>query len=137
MVSDLGRVKNIKRDRELKPQLINQYLKVGLLNNGLYKNFKVHQLVAIAFKDHIPDGTHKIVVDHINNDPTDNRSENLQLITQRSNTSKDKVRDLPTGVIKKGKYYARINVGYKRYNLGSFDTPEAASAAYQEALSNL
>ena len=33
---------------------------------------------------------HKLVVDHINNDPLDNRLENLQLISHRYNLSKDK-----------------------------------------------
>jgi ribosomal protein L15E len=43
----------------------------------------------MAFLNHTPCG-YKIVVDHIdNNIKTDNRLENLQLITQRENVSKD------------------------------------------------
>ena len=43
----------------------------------------------MAFLNHKPNGN-KLVVDHINNVKTDNRLSNLQIITQRKNTSKDR-----------------------------------------------
>lgn len=55
------------------------------------KSFRVHVLVAMAFLGHTPDG-YKLVVDHIDNDPGNNNSNNLQLITNRENSSKDKWR---------------------------------------------
>ncbi len=139
MVSDLGKVKNINSNRILKPGIPNRYLSVTLCNSYRRKVWTIHQLVAIAFLGFVPDGTQKIIVDHINNDPLDNRSENLQLITQRQNVIKSINRNLPTGVSKmlSGRYRARIGIGNKKHNLGSFDTLEAASAAYQEALLNL
>ena len=76
------------------------------------------------------------VVDHINNNPIDDRIENLQAISQRLNASKDvKPRDLPTGVRRKGNrftVYARIDGKY-RY-ISSHATAEEASAAYQRAI---
>ena len=56
----------------------------------------VHQLIAMTFRNHIPDG-HKLVVNHINFNRLDNRSINLEVITQREN------------LIKKGKKRGEIN----------------------------
>ena len=45
---------------------------------------------------------------------------------------------LPTGVLKTdtGKYQARIKLDGKRFNLGSFETPEEAASAYRTAKYN-
>ena len=65
------------------------YLFVILKNIELNKTQQksVHQLVAMAFLNHIPCG-HKLVVNHINMIKTDNRVENLELITQQENWDK-------------------------------------------------
>lgn len=47
----------------------------------------VHRVVAAWFYGEVPAGK---VVDHINNDPLDNRLENLQIITQGENLAKDR-----------------------------------------------
>jgi hypothetical protein len=140
-VSNLGRVKSFKRYRE-------GVLKNSIQHNGYYttalsinnKSFtkNIHQLVAMAFLDHKPDGF-KIVVDHINRDKLDNNLENLQLISNRENSSKDK-RDGTskyTGVslIKSySKWKAQIDVNGKSIHLGTFNTEEEASEYYQNAL---
>ena len=84
----------------------NGYLTVSLSKEGKTCNHNVHVLVAMAFLDHTPQGM-KVVVDHIDNNQANNSVENLQLTTQRHNTSKDKssTRDLPTGVRKIGKSF--------------------------------
>jgi hypothetical protein len=66
------------------------YLMVGLLRGGKRKGYLVHVLVAMAFLGHEPNG-HNMVVDHIDNDKLNNKLENLQVITQRENLSKDRV----------------------------------------------
>jgi len=139
-VSNLGRVlSNIKI---LKPAVSPQgYLIVNLSKQSKAKVITIHQLMAIAFLGHTPCG-HKIVVDHINNVKTDNRLENLQIITQRENLSKDKTGGTSeyTGVfwIKKcKKWLAAISINGKAKHLGHFKTELEAHEAYQNALKHI
>lgn len=84
------------------------------------------------------------VVDHIDNNPSNDKIDNLQLITIRENGVKDNKRkiNLPTGVTHHyTKYRATISykvdgVRYENVILGSsFKTPEEASSCYQRAFS--
>jgi hypothetical protein len=146
-VSNLGSVKSLGNNKKRKEKL----LKAALNNKGYYtvslsKDFKmktiqVHQLVAMAFLNHKPHG-HKIVVDHINNIKTDNRLENLQLISHRENASKDR-----KGYSSKyvgvhlckivNKWISRIYINGKTKHLGIFDNELLAKKAYQKALNEL
>jgi hypothetical protein len=135
-VSNLGRVKSLKfgKERILKAGVDGHgYLKVCLNKNGKEKTKKVHQLVAIAFLNHIPNG-HVLVVDHINNNRADNRLENLQIISQRENTSKEQRGSSKyTGVSwykSRNKWMAYININGKLKNLGLFNCEEDAAYAY-------
>jgi len=137
-VSNIGNILNIKRNRNKKTFLKRGYLSVSLSNP--YKQFAVHQLVAMAFLNHIPDGTYKLVVDHINNNKLDNSVNNLQIVTARINSTKDRIRKniLPTGVVKNGKKYAsNICINGKPIYLGNFNTIEEASNAYQNMLTKI
>ena len=58
------------------------YHKVGLCQDGKQKRFSVHRLVAQAF---IPNPDNKPEVDHINQDRSDNRLENLRWVTALEN----------------------------------------------------
>lgn len=141
--SNLGRIKSCKRikERMLTTHLVgNKYLMTTLFIDGKSKTFSVHQLVAMAFLNHTPCGM-GLVVNHINNIKTDNRVDNLEIITQRENTythhkgtskykgvSWDKSRD---------NWRAEITIDYKKIRLGRFKCELAASAAYNSALSML
>ena len=143
-VSNLGRVKSLQRkgvafDKYLKPGLGSDgYKMVVLSKDKKIRGFKVHQLVAMAFLSHERCG-HKVVVDHINNIKTDNRLNNLQLITNRENSSKDR-----TGYSSKyvgvhldkrnNRFIATIYNGEKQVHIGTFDTELEASEAYQKQL---
>lgn len=86
-VSNLGRVKSLNynhtgNSRILTPQLVATYLQVGLWKNRKAKIFKVHRLVWESFNGPIPKG---MQVNHINEDKTDNRLENLNLMTPKEN----------------------------------------------------
>ena len=88
-VSNLGRVRSLKRNIIMKPRKDKYgYLYVNLYNK-VRKTYKVHQLVAMAFLNHNPCGM-DVVVDHINNIKDDNRLVNLQLISCELNNQKDK-----------------------------------------------
>jgi hypothetical protein len=153
-VSNLGRVKSLPKKwftgignieishngLILKPHFCGpnkDYLFVNLRKNKQSKPCKIHQLVAIAFLNHKPCG-HKLIVDHINNIPLDNRLENLQIITQRVNRSKDqKGKSKYTGVVwnkVSNMWHSQIYINKKNKSLGCFKTEYEAHLAYQEAL---
>jgi hypothetical protein len=120
------------------------YYQLGLSKEGKTKCIKIHVLVAQAFLGHVPDGTHKLVVDHINNNTLDNRIENLQLITQRENASKyfltKKKSSQYIGVSwykKLNKWEANIRIDGKSKRLGLFHDEYQAHLAYQKALKQL
>tara|TARA_B100002049_G_scaffold145952_1_gene108417 strand:+ start:7479 stop:7994 length:516 start_codon:yes stop_codon:yes gene_type:complete len=118
------------------------YLMVILCVNRKKQNIKVHRLVAMAFLNYVSDGTNKIVVDHIDNNRLNNHLENLQLITNRENSSKDKkgCSSKYTGVYwnrKRKKWTSAIEIGNKRIALGVFDVELDAHNAYQKALKEL
>ena len=151
-VSDLGRVKSLSRqiflyrgsfiskERILKQSQILGYLVIIPHKNDGVKNkyFKIHQLVAMEFLGHIPCGL-LLVVDHKNNIKTDNRLCNLQIITTRKNTSKDRENKTGfTGVYKSGKYFlCKIKLKDKTFSLGTYKTKEEASKVYKTALYNI
>ena len=89
-ISNLGRVKSLKyihtgREKILKPSVDKQgYLNICLCKNGVKKWYLVHRLVYEAFVGDIPKG---MQVNHINEIKTDNRLENLNLMTPKENTN--------------------------------------------------
>ena len=154
-VSDMGRVKSLDRmitesngkkrllnGRVLKPFFSTTgYFNVGLRKDNKLKTIRVHQLVAMSFLGHTRCG-HKLVVDHINNDKLDNRLINLQIITARENTSKDKKR----GTSKylgvnwdkvNNKWLSTIHINGKNKYLGRYTDELEAAKAYQDALKAL
>jgi hypothetical protein len=150
-ISNLGRIKSLDRTVEgiiKKYSYKSKILKAGTTTQGhlhvnLYKDKKsksrtIHQLVAIVFLNHIPSGFN-IVIDHIDNDKNNNCIDNLQLITQRENLSKDKKNKSSkyTGVIWHNfhqKWTASIRIGKSRKYLGYYADEYDAHLAYQKEL---
>lgn len=86
-VSNKGNVRNMKTKRMLKPSHNNVgYLQLNLYQNGKSKKMLVHRLVGLMF---IPndDVEHKTEINHISEDKTDNRVENLQWCDRSYNTN--------------------------------------------------
>jgi hypothetical protein len=155
-VSNLGRVKSLFRkiynkNNEFiytqKEIILKQsydksgYYRIALTNNSERKRFKIHQLVAMAFLGHKPCGF-KLVVDHINDIKTDNRVENLQIVTSRYNTYKTqgKYSSQYKGVFldkKRNKWIAKIIINNKQTHLGIFINEYDAHLAYEKKVSEL
>lgn len=146
-VSNLGNVKSLNYNRTCKEKNLktridgNGYYQVGFCKNGEVKTFKVHKLVAMTFLNHKPCG-HKLVIDHLNDIKTDNRLENLQIVTQRENVFKTQGRysSQYKGVSwskQKNKWVSNILINKKRIHLGLFNCELAASISYQNKLKEI
>ena len=82
-VSNLGKVRNIKSGRTLKPKLThNGYLVHGLCENNKRKNLYLHRIIATAFIDN---PRKKPQVNHIDENKLNNDLSNLEWCTAREN----------------------------------------------------
>lgn len=81
-VSNLGRIKSLKRNKIITPKLIHSYFSVILYNKKNYRNFRIHRLVAQAF---IPNPNNYPQVNHIDGNKLNNNLENLEWCTQSHN----------------------------------------------------
>ena len=95
-ISNLGRVKSLERfkkgkndslasvkEKILKPSITrNGYYQVCLWKQSTQKHYFVHRLVWEAFNGKIPEG---IEVNHIDENPLNNKLENLNLLTHTDN----------------------------------------------------
>ena len=143
-ISNYGRVKSLKNNKEhiLKPSLdLNGYVIICLSNEGVKKTKTIHQLVAIAFLNHIPDGM-KLIVNHKDFNRQNNHVDNLEIILQRENANRKHLKSSSNFVgvswYKGGnKWHAYITINRKRKHLGYFVNEIDAHNAYQNALNNI
>lgn len=94
----------------------------------------IDQLAAVGCKAN--------VVDHIDSNRLNNSIENLQVVSKRYNSSREKSlkSGLPTGVVwhkRDKKYMSYIKINGKTTFIGYFKTIEEASAAYQNKVKEL
>ena len=153
MISTTGRVKSVERkvngrygnisimpSRLLTPCFSNNgYLHVTLSKSNIRLTKLIHKLSAMAFLGHIPCGS-KLVINHINLIKTDNRIQNLEIVTTRENTN---LKHIPhsskyTGVSKNGKnWLCRIVHNGKSVHLGRFTNEYDAHLAYEKKLAEI
>ena len=105
------------------------------------KTIQIQQLVAASFLGYNFNG-HKLVVDHKDDNKLNNHIDNLQIITQRENNSKERTlkSGLPVGVCFRkdiNKYRSQIYLNGKIKYLGCYNTSEEASNAYQNKLKEI
>ena len=138
-VSDKGNVYSIILNRNIKPYTCSSgYHRVHIKHNGQKRRYRIHQLVAMVFLGHEPDCSSKIVVDHINNNKTDNRLENLRLVTTRQNLSRRGGSSKYVGVSKfRNKWMSKIRINGKLEYLGLYQTEKDANRAYVKRLNQL
>jgi len=124
------------KEKILKPCINNHgYLYVGLYKkNKKFKIFKIHRLIGLYF---IENPNNYQIVDHINQNRTDNRIENLRWVTKSGNQRNSKNQGkCMKGVYfnkEKNKFQAQIQIDYKHKYLGRFDTELEAHQAYMKA----
>jgi len=153
IVSNIGNVKGLERKVwngvgffDLMPKTFSHYpdrrgyIKAQFTRNFTTRTYGIHQLVAMAFLGHDPEGC--MVVDHINGVPYDNRVENLRIVSHRFNVcvgyrktdTTRKHQYMGISQASSGRWVARITINRKTKHIGTFDTDKEAGEAYQKAL---
>lgn len=85
-VSNMGRVRNNRTNRLIKPDKNQKYTRINLYQNNKTIHYYLHRLVYCTFhNDYDLDG---YVIDHIDNIPDNNKLDNLQKITHSENNYK-------------------------------------------------
>ena len=131
-----GNITYVTKDRILKQSVDSVgYPYVNLSDYKKQKTFRVHQLVAVAFLNHTPDKHKGLVIDHIDGNKLNNMTTNLQLITNKKNTSKDRKNKTSkyTGVSlhkQSNKWLAQFKENGRVKYLGIFKTEEEARDTY-------
>ena len=146
-VSNLGRVKSLNYNHTgkkciLKPGIKNQgYNFIILFIKGKSKQFHIHRLVYQAFIGELIAG---LVIDHIDNNPSNNYVNNLQQVSQRKNVVKGKITKKGSSkyvgvfwIKERNKWKTKIGINGRSKFLGYFADEEEAAQAYQNALKSL
>ena len=106
-----GIVRHVENKKDIGFVINTGYLQIKVSNRDIKKHYLKHRFIFECFHGKINNA--KLVVDHINNIKTDNRLDNLQLITQSQNQKKEN---------RKGKKLPPIRVQATNINSGeSFD----------------
>jgi hypothetical protein len=126
-VDELGNVYSIRFNRKLKGGLNNKgYLQIAMCKNGKCSTYLVHRLVYEAHVGVIPEG---YTVDHIDRDITNNKVENLRVLTYKENSWNTAAKGY-CWIEAIGKYKAEITADGKTISLGYHATEEGAHAVY-------
>lgn len=141
-INEKSQIKSIAKKELILKQFINStgYLNVTLYKNKLRKQFNVHRLMALSFLK--PQLGNDEIIDHIDNNPLNNRLCNIQITTKRINSSKDRNNKSSsyTGVSwykNLNKWRASIYINDRVKHLGYFENEIEASERYVKELSTL
>lgn len=135
-VSSIGRVLNTVTGKFIGNKGYDGYMHVIIKIEGKLKNKRIHSLVWEAFGKGT--ASRKMVVDHKDRNRSNNKFENLQLISFRANVHKDT--KTVSGVVgvhwnnTKKRWVSVIMLSGIRYKLGSRKTIKEAQELYDNAL---
>ena len=119
-IDETGNVFSIRKNKYLKKTINrNGYCKVTLQKEKYRKMFSVHRLVAQAY---LKNYSNTLQVNHINGIKTDNRVENLEMVTAKENMQKA----VEIGLFDKCKEIQRKNA--IKNNLGKYHILASESA---------
>ena len=103
------------------------------------KRYLAHRLIFLMHQGHLPEQ-----IDHIDGNPANSAIENLRAATHSQNMRNSRIRRNNTSGYKgvvwhkhKNKWHAQIRINSKKKNLGYFDCPKEAHAAYCQAANEL
>ena len=142
-VSNLGNVKSLKWKKEIimKQGISSRYLAVNLRKENISKIYRVHVLVAMTFLNYKPNGKQDFVIDHKNEIKTDNRVENLQIISQRENIQKHhKNKNGSLGCVfhpQTKKWRSGIHINGFNIHLGLFEEKKTCEKIFIKASKNI
>jgi len=139
MIYEDGRVwSKIGKGKFLKPGVNNKgYYYVNLSNDEKKQSLTIHRLIALHY---IPNPENKAEVDHFDRNPLNNDIENLRWTTHAENNCNRNA----YGAIKfkgvskhRNRFNASTTINGKKKHIGHYDTPEEASAAYNNYVSKI
>ncbi len=141
-ISNLGRVKNIKTERILKPAIEERgYHRTSLYKDGKVSKFHIHRLVAQEF---VENPTEKLYIDHIDRNSSNNCINNLRWVSSSQNqmnrTKSSNKSSAFKGVSfnkKLGKWSCQIIIDGKKQHHGIFEIEQDAARKYNEVAMQL
>ena len=98
--SNRGRIKSLGNNRTRKVKILKQfintkgYYSLALWINGKPKQYRVHQLIAITFHNHKPDGSMKLQTDHKDGNKLNNKADNIHILTQLQHEQKNMIENM-------------------------------------------
>ena len=123
-----------RKEKQLKPNNTHGYRQVKLTKDGKSKQVKIHRLVMLTFIGPPPEG---MVVDHWDENPTNNKLCNLSYMTKADNTyrSMKNMSSQHRGIHwnkARNKWKVQIYIDGKQKYLGSFNTEQEAAECIKE-----
>jgi hypothetical protein len=124
--SNLGRIRNKKSGKFLTNTVVTKgYLSVNIYRDSLGRSItvKTHRLIAECFIGK----KEGLVIDHIDNDKTNNRLENLEYVSNRFNVLKQKIysaKGFPRFDLKSKKFIIEYRKDNSKFKFTSFNREE-------------